>query len=181
MKRKDIERLLPGVFRRTIREEGPLMALLEVMESLHAPAEQALEGLDAAFDPRRAPDAFVPYLAGWVDLERLFDERPGEVATAHPPITPGMGRLRELVAAAAWLSQWRGTSKGLQRFLETATGLAGFSIEEEVKDAEGSRRAFHVRVRGPAEAKPFTPLLHRIIGSEKPAYVTYELLLEKRE
>ena len=39
--------------------------------------------------------------------------------------------LRELIAAAAQLSQWRGTAQGLQRFLETATGIEGFELDEE--------------------------------------------------
>jgi len=43
------------------------------MEALQAPDEAVLERLDAIFDPRRTTDEFVPFLAYWADLTRLFD------------------------------------------------------------------------------------------------------------
>jgi hypothetical protein len=83
--------------------------------------------------------------------------------------------LRELVAAAAYLSKWRGTSKGLHHFLETATGASGFTIDEHVRDKDGRERPYHIKVLAPAETAPYESLLRRIIALEKPAYVTYEL------
>src|SRR5262245_52805498 len=107
MKREEMERLLPRVFRRTLRPASPLPALLEVMETRHEPSEEALRRLDAALDPRRTPDAFVPLLARWLDLDQLFEQRPAAGGpSAAAPVTTGLGRLRELVAAAAHLSQW---------------------------------------------------------------------------
>jgi phage tail-like protein len=179
MKRAAIERLLPEVYRRTVREGGPLAALLGVMEALHRPSEEALTDVHDVFSPYRAPDAFVPVLASWLDLERLFDvPTDGDVAAAslRRPISTGLGRLRELVASAAHLSQWRGTSRGLLRFLEIATGLSGFAVEERVPGRDGRPRPFHVRVRMPKGAVAHRPLVERIIEHEKPAYVTYELL-----
>jgi len=171
MKRAAVELLLPEVFRRTIRPENPLSALLEVMEAQHAPAEAALAGLDATFDPRRAPEEFVPFLAGWLDLERLFDDPYDDFAgeaLGRRPISTGLGRLRELIAWASYLSQWRGTARGLRRFLEVATGVTGFVIDE-------AARPFHIRVRAPRRVQPHEPLLRRIIELEKPAYVTFDL------
>ncbi len=179
MKRAAIERLLPEVYRRTVREGGPLAALLDVMEALHRPSEAALADIHAVLNPYRAPDAFVPVLAAWLDLERLFDvPTAGEVpaASLRRPISSGLGRLRELVASAAHLSQWRGTARGLLRFLEIATGLRGFSVEERVPGEGGRPKPFHVRIRMPKAAVPHRPLVERIIEHEKPAYVTYELL-----
>jgi phage tail-like protein len=176
MKRSEIEQMLPGVFQRTALEGTPLIALLEVMEALQAPDEVALDQLDAFFDPYRAPDAFVPFLASWVDLDRLLIEVPEEFEeTAPPPLPSGIGRLRELVAAATFLAQWRGTAKGLLRFLETATGVQGFVIEEQVLGSDGQLKPFHLRVRVPQEAVPYQIMIERIVESEKPAYVTYEL------
>jgi phage tail-like protein len=176
MKRTEIEHLLPGVFQRTVRESTPLSALLDVMEALHAADETMLDQLDAFFDPYRAPDAFVPFLAGWVDLERLLRATPESPTTAAPPPLPsGMGRLRELIAAATFLAQWRGTAKGLLRFLETATGVQGFTIEEQVLDTEGQFKPFHIRVLMPPGAEIYRVMIEQIIESEKPAYVTYEL------
>ena len=176
MKRNEIEHLLPGIFQRTAQDSTPLFALLEVMEALPAPDEAVLDQLDAFFDPYRTPDAFVPFLASWVDLERLLLEVPEEFnASASPSLPSGIGRLRELVAAATFLAQWRGTAKGLLRFLETATGVQGFVIEEQVLGSDGQPKPFHIRVRAPQEAAPYRVMIERIIESEKPAYVTYEL------
>ena len=176
MKRTEIEHLLPGIFQRTVQQGTPLFAVLEVMEALPAADEAVLDQLDAFFDPYRAPDAFVPFLAGWVDLDWLLLEVPEEFkALAPPPLPSGMGRLRELVAAATFLAQWRGTAKGLLRFLETATGIQGFTIEEQVPGSDGRPRPFHFRVGAPQEASPYQVMIERIIEAEKPAYVTYEL------
>src|SRR5204863_7599231 len=128
MKRDEIERLLPSIFQRTLHEGGPLDGLLQVMEQLHGPAEGALAGLDATFDPRRTRDEFVPFLARWVDLDRIFEPESDSAASTRPPLSTGLGRLRELTAAAAWLSKWPGTAPGTHRSSQTATGDAGFAI-----------------------------------------------------
>ena len=179
MKQSEISQLLPAILQRTLREGNPLTALLGVMEALHVPSEAVLDRLDAMFNPRRTTDAFVPFLAYWVDLDRLFEEEPSgkwQVGFSRHPMTSGLGRLRELVATAAYLSQWRGTKKGLLLFLQTATGLENFEIEEQVADSDGHPRPFHIKVSAPAESAPHEHLIERIIQLEKPAYVTYELV-----
>ena len=176
MKRTLIEQLLPEVFQRTLRPGSALLVILEVMEALHAPSEEVLEELAEYFSPYHTPDHFVPHLAGWVDLGRyLGSPEEGADSTSPPCFPSGLGRLRELIAAAAFLSQWRGTAKGLLRFLETATGVEGFEIEEHVTGANGQPQPFHVLIRAPAEAERYRGLVERIIEAEKPAYVTYEL------
>ncbi len=165
MKRDDIARLLPGIFQRT-RGEGTLLeGLLGVMEALHAPAEAALAELPTFFHPARAPERFVPFLARWVDLEL--------------PVTTGLGRWRELVAAAVELSRWRGTARGLSLFLETATGRSDFVLEQWVPGPDGRPRPFHLRVRAPAALEPHRAMLEAIIAREKPASLTHELLFER--
>lgn len=178
MKRDQIERLLPSVFQRALPVGGPLSALLDVMDALHEPSEQVLTDIDAVFSPYRTPDRFVPFLASWVDLDRFFPANASDISahdSAGGPISTGLGRLRELIAAAAQLSQWRGTAKGLQLFLETATGVRGFELDEDVLDATGSRCVFHFRIRAPETTACHRVLLERIVNQEKPAYVTYEL------
>jgi phage tail-like protein len=178
MKRTEIERLLPGVFQRTIHAgppgEQPLLALLEVMESLHAPDEAILESLEQIVNPYQTPERFVPYLASWLDLERFLSDAPGKARTP-PPWPAGTGQLRALVAVATELSHWRGTARGLLGFLETATGVPGFTIDEEVPGPDGQPRPFHFRVVAPAAAERFRTLIEAIIAQEKPAHVTYEL------
>lgn len=175
--------MLPGVYQRTLKRGEPLDALLGVMESLHAPAEAALERLDAAFDPRRTEDRFVPFLAGWVDLDRLFESAEGgqNSPAGARLLSGGLGRLRELIAAAAFLSQWRGTAIGLRRFLETATGEHGFMIDETIPGESGRPIPFHMRITAPAAAERQRPLIQWIIESEKPAYVTCELQFQQNE
>lgn len=176
MKRAEIERLLPSIIARTVQPLSPLAAILDVMEALHLPSEAALARLDAAFDPRRTVDDFVPFLALWVDLDRLFKEPrgTGSVKWSRAKISTGIGRLRELVASAAYLSKWRGTAKGLRLFLQTATGETNFAIKENV-DSDGCSKLFHITVNAPVSLASHQALLERIIESEKPAYVTYQL------
>lgn len=179
MRQSEIKRLLPDVFQRTLYPESPLAALLEVMEALHQPTEETLDQIEFWFSPYSAPDRFVEFLAGWLDLDRLFPSRTNTQSMPNPtapPISSGFGRLRELIAAAVYLSQWRGTSTGLRCFLETATGVAGFELEERVLGTDGVTRPFHFRVWAPEATAQHRTLIERIIQQEKPAYVTYELV-----
>ena len=177
MKRNEIETLLPSVFQRTLWPGNPLVTLLQIMEDLHAPAEEVLDSLELFFNPYHTPDEFVPYLASWVDLARLLTEAPEALrATDLPTYAAGLGRLRELSAAAAKLSQWRGTHQGLVHFLETATGSTGFAVDEQVRDEQGRVRPFHMQVIAPAAAEALAPLIHRIVEQEKPAYMTAEVV-----
>ena len=178
MNRGEIERLLPEVFQRTLAPGSPLGAVLDAMEALHAPSEAVLAAVAQTFSAYQAPDGFVPFLAGWVDLDRLL--RPasptaGPAEQAARAFAGGLGRLRELVAAAAYLSQWRGTAHGLTLFLTTATGLGGFRVDEAVAGPDGLPRPFHIRVSAPAASAPHRALIEQIVEQEKPAYVTAEI------
>jgi phage tail-like protein len=172
------EALLPEIFRRTVHAGGPLEALLRTMEDFHAPVIEILARFDATLDPYRTPAPFVAYLARWLDLERLFDDPADDYEVPEDgrnPVSSGLGRLRELVASAAYLSQWRGTWKGLGRFLEVATGVSGFTLEESVSGKDGEALPFHIRIGVPRKARAHRTLIERIINLEKPAYVTFEL------
>lgn len=179
MKRAEIESLLPAVFRRAAQSDNDVMAaLLDVMQALHERPEYILSHLDAWFDPGRTPDHFVPFLARWVDLDRFFTQSFKEASTPsveQQPISSGLGRLRELIRQASYLSKWRGTRKGLAAFLETTIGVSGFDVDENVAGTDGRPKPFHVRVQVPASAEAHLALIERIIESEKPAHITYEL------
>lgn len=175
MQSERILRMLPQVFQSAAWEGSPLLGLTAAMEALHAPSEQVLDELDAYFDPRRAPSRFVPYLASWVDLDRIVrgDGGTEQAGTLALPT----GRLRELTAAAAELSRWRGTAHGLARFLEIATGVQGFHVDDRVEDAYGEMRPFHLDVHVPPQAAGQWALIETIVAEEKPAYVTSGLRL----
>ncbi len=176
MNSTEIERLLPYIFRRTNQDDNPLVAIIEAMSALHQPTETLLANVKDIINPLTAQDKFVPFLAGWLDLERLFDEFSDNTiaASTHPPITTGINCLRALTASAAYLSRWRGTKKGLIHFLEIATDTRGFVIDEQVVHQE-QIIPFHLKVQAPASLLAHRALIQRIIESEKPAYVTYEL------
>ena len=179
MKKAEIEEILPAIFRRSVVARNDVMlALLDVMESLHERPEGILHQLDAYFDPRRSPDQFVPFLAQWVDLDRFFDQSfRGHSSTTKQaePLSSGLGRLRELISRAAYLSKWRGTKKGMEAYLEIATGASGFEVIENVSGPDGNQNAFHIRVRVPEAVRAHEALIDRIVRSEKPAHVTYDI------
>jgi phage tail-like protein len=171
--------LLPGIFQRTLSPavpNSPLLGILAAMEELHAPAEAVLAELDKLFDANRTPDRFVTFLARWTDLAEVLGrpartERVG--AEREEPINTGIGRLRQLVQNAGYLSKWRGTRQGLIRFLEIATGMTGFEIDDISQ--KGFPTPFHIRVRVPAALESHRALIERIVLLERPAYVTSHL------
>ena len=182
MNRAEIARLLPEVFRRTLHAGSPADAFLGAMEQMHAPAEAALERLEETFNPYRAPDRFLYMLASWVDITRFMREAPPSVPEGvedQDLLSTGNGRLREAIAAAIELSQWRGTARGLQRFLELVTGIPGYSIIEHVPSAGNGARPFHIRVVAPPQASAHESLFRRVVDQEKPAYVTFDLVFEE--
>jgi phage tail-like protein len=176
MDRALIPRLLPENYRAALRGDGPLDAMLAVMEGMHAPAETSLDRLDAHLDPFRAPEGFVLMLAGWLGLERYLDWSGGRRGAGQLRFPGGLDRLRRLVAEAARLEGSRGTRDALLRFLTISTGVTGFAIEENSADAEGVPRPFHIRVTVPAAAARFSDLVARIVEGERPAHVTFEIL-----
>jgi phage tail-like protein len=144
------------------------------MEDMHAPVEGVLANVDVVFDPYRAPERFLPFLARWVALDGLLDPSAGD---GSAPVWPsGAGRLRELIANAVELARWRGTAAGLVRFLEIATGVSGFEVVEQPAGPDGRPRPFHLLVHAPSAARTVELLVRRIVEQEKPVYVTHEVV-----
>ena len=174
MKQDEIVLLLPEIFRRTFRQNGMgvngkgnvLSALLGVMERLQDPDEAILDDLDHYFDPDLVPaakrGAFLPFLARWVDLDWLLPQS-GEYEA-------GLYCLHDLILSASRLASIRGTRQGLAQFLETATGLRGYQVEDDPD------RPFHIIIRCPPVPEHVRPLVKRIAVGEKPAYVKCKLI-----
>ena len=176
MKHREIKQLLPEVFQRTGQVNSPLYGLLEVMEALTEPAEDILRQITYYFNPYLTPDIFLPFLASWVDLDRFFPSLHNQTTRDFGHLQAlGTGRLRELILAAPQLSKLRGTSAGLRLFLETATGIKGFSIDEKVLPDNGDMLPFYIKITAPKDAQKHRVFIERIIEQEKPAYVTYNL------
>jgi phage tail-like protein len=155
--------ILPEAFRTAAQTNRPLQALAAAAVDMHAPAHRVLADLRGYFDPYRAPESMLPYLAQWVDLDWLVNSTVG--AAARVGSAPEQERLRDLVANAAELSARRGTVEGLKRFLHLAIGVPGFTID----DVPG---AFHLNVGVPAAAASHLLLVRRIVEGTKPAHTT---------
>lgn len=181
MKQEAIVERLPDVFKQGATGEGnPLSAVLSVMEGLHARDEDILAGFGRYVDPRQTPDEFVSYLATWVDYAWLLLDPPDNpYADVELPFGGGLGRLRELIASAASESKWRGTSAGLVRMLERATGVQGYRIEETVTDDKKRPLPFRIHVVVPTGAERYLDLVRRIVEHEKPAHVIAAVSLEQ--
>lgn len=178
MDRRRIARYLPETFQAAIRPDNPLGAVLAAMEALHAPAQAALDNLDAYVDPHRAPDPFVVMLAEWMDLDRYLEWSGGRPGAGQARFAAGLPRLRLLIAEAADLARNRGTHAALERFLTVATGLAGFVVEENPPGDDGAPRPFHIRVRAPAQARRLGDLVRQIVDEERPVHATYDVEFE---
>lgn len=175
MEQHRIARFLPETYRAAIVPGSPLAAILATMEELHAPAEAALARIDDFIDPHRAPDDFVLMLSSWLDLDRYLDWTGGRKGVGQARYAAGLGNLRVLCAMAVHLMRWRGTRYALEQFLAVATGLSGFTVEENPPDAKGAAQPFHILVHAPPTARRFSDLVRRIVEEERPAYVTYDI------
>ena len=170
--------LLPAVYQRTLQDpklpNRILLALLDVITELQSPDQEMLAELDTYFDRYQAPDAFVPLLACWLDLDWLYTHLPARLDEAALPENSHLeiGRLRELIAAATRFARLRGTAQGLLDFMETATGVHGLAVNDHVPG-----RSFHLQVWVPPQGEPQRALLARMLRVLKPAYTTAELLL----
>jgi hypothetical protein len=147
-------------------DSGPLAALLAAADGMHQPVNDVLDHLEAHFDPLRAPDPMVCYLASWVDLDWLT--LPESPTRARSTLPGGAAPLRDLLCASAELSSRRGTVGGITRFLEIATRRTGFRVEDA-----GS---FHLRVYLPTGGEDLAEVVTRIVWATKPAHVTAQVL-----
>jgi len=157
--------VLPEVFQVSAVRSAPLRALIAVTHDLQAPVLDILDAVDTVVHPYRTPGQLVTYLAGWVDLDWLTGQMPGGGSAVDP------ARQRDLIANAADLSARRGTPGGLARFLQLATGVGGFGLDDEPG-------AFHVVVHVPPAAAGQIDLVERIVGTMKPAHITHELVVD---
>lgn len=147
MRHEQIATLLPANYQRAMHPSGPLAALLEVMEDLHAASEDRLSKVEDLFNPYRSPERLLPFLARWVAIDHL-------------------GSQRDLVAAGAALAQMRGTLSGLREAIRLTTGVTEVEIEES--------RPFHIVVRLP-EGCPDAQRIRHLVELEKPAAITFEM------
>jgi len=96
---------LPSIFQDDPLLDRFLLPFQEVMDAFG----DLLSGIDHLWSPALADPEFLPWLASWVAL--VMDEEWDEA------------KRRQLIGEAVELYRWRGTVKGLRRYLEIYTGL----------------------------------------------------------
>lgn len=164
---------------------------LKVFEQTFEPTVHTLDTLWAYLDPLTAPSSLLPFLAHWVGW--AFD------APIHPQ------RQRILIRHALQIYRWRGTRRGLRFYLHLATGLPldehlltesakhigihetfsqGFVLGAArlTQDATlGGSQPYHFSVclRPEADYPIDEPIVRRIIEQEKPAFCTYDLVIDR--
>ena len=179
MNHSEIQALLPDVFLQTLddknnHKETILAMLIDTMHLLHADTELQLETIEDFFNPCRTPqEKFIEYLGYWADLERLWhNNSASDDADSNDFINRDC--LQELILSAAYLSQWRGTQKGLCQFLKIATGSNRISIKDGV-NKQGNEQDFHFLLVIPENQKHQLRLIRTIVEQEKPVYISYDI------
>lgn len=159
--------------------------LLAIFEQTFEPDVHTLESLWAYLDPLTAPTDLLPFLAHWVGWQAI-------------PLWP-LNQQRRLIRRALEIYRYRGTRQGLRLFLHLYTQLplaaeAGAIAIEEIftrgfvmGDTHLGRNAilgggkpfhFRVRLRPPLGHSLDEGLIRTIIEQEKPAFCTYDLVIE---
>ena len=165
-------------------EEPPFFErFLRGFEDAFQPMQDTLNNLHLLLSADTAPAEFLPWLAGWVSL--ALDENWPEL------------RRRRLIKEAVALYRWRGTRRGLKRYLEIYTGVvpqiddqpfAGMRLGTPGAVLGGTQmmlghvapHTFVVTLAVPDTSEVNEQIVRDIVEIEKPAHTAYELRLVRR-
>lgn len=150
---------------------------LRGFEDATLPMRSVLDSMDRLLSAGGAPPDFLPWLATWVSL--VLDENWPEL------------KRRRLIREAVELFRWRGTRRGLSRYLQIYAGavpqiddqpFAGMRLGEQTRLGDAHTllgnvpdHTFVVTLAVPDPAKIKEQIVRDIIESEKPAHTAYEL------
>jgi phage tail-like protein len=153
---------------------------LLVFESVLRPIENTIDHLVWYFDPLITAEVLLPWLASWLDV--VLD-----------PTWPEHKR-RELVKSAAELYQWRGTKRGLAKYLKVYTGTlpdiveyipgmplgnkTKLGINSQLGSSKGGNH-FTVILKLNKDEKLDVNKIRAIIDVVKPAHTVYTLRIEQ--
>ena len=180
-------KFLPEIY----REVDFVSRLLKIFEETFEPTVNILNSLWAYLDPLTAPEAMLGFLGNWVAWE------------INPRWSPEV--QRRLIRQAMQIYSWRGTRRGLRFYLHLYTGLP---LDEEIPQEDdkhisiqevfqeglvlgktslgnntlmGGGRPYHfiVRLRSEPGIEIDEQLVDYIIEEEKPAFCTYELIIDR--
>jgi len=121
----DYLRRLPRLFSRDESQASFLRRYLAMFEGFLGETEARGVDRDILLTPRAAPDEVLPWLASFLGL--VLDERWAE---APRPGGRTVDARREIIELAAWLFRFRGTVRGLRRFIELYVGVDVVLLEQ---------------------------------------------------
>lgn len=159
---------LPAV----LQEDEFLLRFVGAIDDTFAPVHLTLDALACYVDPHLAPDDFLEWLCAWVGIE--------------PDQTWSVERRREVVAHAAAVHRWRGTTRGVAEAVRlvvdgdvevTDTGGAGWSATPGGAVPGDAAPGVLVRVRahGPVDRRR----VERVVAAVTAAHVPFTLDLEE--
>lgn len=149
-------------------------------EDGYAPIQQTLNSLESLFGPFSTPPDFLLWMGAWVCMP--LNENWPEM------------RRRRLIREAVELFRWRGTKRGLSRYLQIYTGVVPQIDDQPV---EGMRlgpdtklgmtklgdippHTFVVNLAVPDLESINEEIVHDIITFEKPAHTAYALRIVRQ-
>ncbi|MEH2361650.1 phage tail protein [Nostoc sp.] len=164
------------------REVDYIGRFMKIFEQAFQPAIDSFHVMWANLDPLTSSQALLPFLAHWVGwpIDSIWN----------------LNQQRRLIRRAVELYCWRGTRKGLRLYLHLYTGLPLDEQHISITEPFGQSfilgeaklgtavlaggRPFHfvVCLRPDRPNSIHEELIRQIIEQEKPAYCTYELLIE---
>jgi phage tail-like protein len=121
----DYLRRLPQTFSRDEHVAPFLRRYLAIFEGLLGELEAKADARAALLNPRSAPAEILPWLASFLGL--ALDERMARAPRAGGQTTDVR---RTLISEATWLFRFRGTVRGLRRFVEIYLGTQIILIEK---------------------------------------------------
>ncbi|MEV6601440.1 phage tail protein [Actinoplanes sp. NPDC051346] len=159
---------IAGFLPAPLQEDDLLVRWTQGLDEVVAPVVSTLDCLDAYLDPWLAPPDFLLWLGEWVG--------------AHLDENWPLERQRAMVAGAADAHRLRGTTAGLRRVLELATGgeveiddSTDVSWSTRPTSLESGPAVVHVRVRVAEPGRMSPHALEALTRSVVPPHVTTTL------
>lgn len=146
-------------------EDEFLVRFLSIFQDVANTVAHQVDTLRHMFDPDVAPPSMVRALGSWIGVHWIDSTLPAELQ-------------RRIVTEYANLLRWRGTRRGMAILLEVISGAPATVTDSGgvFGDGDAPRMAPHVRMEVESTGWASADDLVRIVRSELPASVTFQLI-----
>jgi len=150
-------------------EDDFLVRFVRIFQSVSDTVMQNVDNVPHLFDTAVTPDVMVRTLGAWLGLDWVDPSLPDKLQ-------------RQIVREYSAGLLWRGTKPGLTRLLEVICGAPAIVEDTGGIYADGNVPEVqpHVRIQVPSSGWTTERDLLRIVTSEMPAHVTFELIVGGR-